>query len=57
MNFKEKKLCFTCFQPWTPGNKCTKGKAQYIKLFSDNDEYEEGKNLDEEEAYETTTEE
>ena len=37
---RRKKLCFTCFQPWTPGHKCTKGKAQYIEVFSDNDEYE-----------------
>ena len=25
---RRKKLCFTFFQPWTPGHKCTKGKAQ-----------------------------
>ena len=23
---RRKKLCFTCFQPWTPGHKCTKGR-------------------------------
>ena len=39
---RRKKLCFICFQPWTPGHKCTKGKAQYIKVFSDNDGYEGG---------------
>ena len=57
-----KKLCFTCFQPWTPGHKCTKGKAQYIEVFSDNDEYEggmdeEGHISDKEEVYETIFEE
>ena len=36
------KLCFTCFQPWISGHKCTKGKAQYIEVFSDNDGYEGG---------------
>ena len=55
-------MCFTCFQPWTPGHKCTKGKAQYIEVFSDNDEYEggmdeEGNNSYQEESYETSTEE
>ena len=39
---RRKKLCFTCFQPWTRGHKCTKGKAQYIEVFFDNDEYEGG---------------
>ena len=43
---RRKKLCFTCFQPWTPGYKCTKGKAQYIEVFYDNDGYEGG--MDEE---------
>ena len=62
MNFEEKKLCFTCFQPWTSKHKCNKGKAQYIEVFSDNDEYEfgmdeEGHNSYQEEAYETTAEE
>ena len=51
-------MCFTCFQPWTPGHKCTKGKAQYIEVFYDNDEYEggmdeEGNNLDQDDVYET----
>ena len=55
-------MCFTYFQPWTLGHKCTKEKAQYIEVFYDNDEYEggmdeEGHNSDQEEAYETTTEE
>ena len=55
-------MCFTCFQPWTPRHKCTKGKAQYIEVFSDNDEYEggmdeEGHNSDQDEAYETVAEE
>ena len=58
---QRKKLCFTCFQSWTPGHKCTKGKAQYIEVFSDNDGYEggmeEGGHIsDKEEAYETTVE-
>ena len=58
---RRKKLCFTCFQPWTLGYKCAKGKAQYIEVFSDNDEYEggmdeEGHNSYQEEAYETTAE-
>ena len=35
-------FCFTCFQPWTLGHKCAKGKYQYIELFSDDDEYEGG---------------
>ena len=43
---QRKKLCFTCFQLWTPGHKCTKGKAHYIEVFSDNDEHEGG--MDEE---------
>ena len=52
-------MCFTCFQPWAPGHKCAKGKAQYIELFSDNDEYEggvdeEGKISFQENEYETT---
>ena len=34
------------FQPWAPGHKCAKGKAQYIEVFSDNDGYEGG--MDEE---------
>ena len=55
-------MCFTCFQPWTPGYKCAKGKAQYIEVFSDNDEYEggmdeEGNFLYQEKAYETTSKE
>ena len=59
---QRKKLCFACFQPWTPGHKCTKGKAQYIEIFSDNDEYqggmdEEGHNSDQEESYEIVFEE
>ena len=32
-------MFFKCFQPWTPGHKCAKGKAQYIEVFSDDDEY------------------
>ena len=36
---QRQKLCFTCFQPWTPGYKCSKGKAQYIEVFFDNNEY------------------
>ena len=39
---RRKRLCFTCFQPWTPGHKCAKGKAQCIEVFSHNDEYEGG---------------
>ena len=59
---RRKKLCFTCFQPWTLGHKCTKGKAQYIEVFSDNDGYEggmeEGGHIsDQEEEYETAVEE
>ena len=55
-------MCFTCFQPWTPWHKCTKGKAQYIEVFSDNDEYEggmdeEGHNSDQDQEYETTVKE
>ena len=55
-------MCFTCFQPWTSGHKCAKGKAQYIEVFSDNDGYEggmeEGGNISyQEEAYETAVEE
>ena len=58
----EKKLCFTCFQPWTPGHECTNGKAQYIQVFFDNDEYEGGMDEEghisyQEEAYETIFEE
>ena len=34
---RRKRLCFTCFQPWTPGHKCAKGKAQCIEVFYDND--------------------
>ena len=59
MYFDGKKLCFTCFQPWTPGHKCAKGKSQYIEVFSDNDEYEGGMDeeehtSDKEEEYETS---
>ena len=43
---QRKKLCFTCFQPWTLGHKCAKGMAQYIEVLSNNDEYEGG--MDEE---------
>ena len=55
-------MCFTCFQPWTPGHKCAKGKAQYIEVFSDNDGYEGGMDeeehtSDQEDAYETSAEE
>ena len=56
------KLYFTCFQPWTPRHKCTKGKAQYIEVIYDNDGYEwvmeEGGHIsDQKEAYETAFEE
>ena len=59
---RRKKLCFTCFQPWTPGHKCTKEKAQYIEVFYDNDGYEggmdeEGNTSDQQEAYQTVVEE
>ena len=59
---RRKKLCFTCFQPWAPGHKCAKGKAQYIKVFFDNDEYEggmdeQGNTSDQEDPYETEAEE
>ena len=59
---QKKKLCFTCFQPQTPGHKCTTGSGQFIEVFSDNYEYEggmdeEGHNSDQEEAYETIVEE
>ena len=55
-------MCFTCFQPWAPRHKCAKGKAQYIEVFSDNDESEggmdeEGNTSDQEEAYEIASEE
>ena len=55
-------MCFTCFQPWTSGHKCAKGKAQYIEVFCDHDEYEggmdeEGTISDQYEAYETAAEE
>ena len=30
---RRKKLCFTCFQPWTPGHKCTKGKSSIHRSF------------------------
>ena len=58
---RRKKLCFTCFQPWTLGHKCAKGKSKYIEVFSDNDDYEGGMDEEghisyQEEAYETTTE-
>ena len=59
---QRKKLCFTCFQPWTPGHKCTKGKTQYIEVFFNNDKNEgfmdeEGHILDQEDAYETLVKE
>ena len=41
-----KKLCFPRFQPLTPVHKCTKGKAQYIEVFSNSYEYE--RDMDEE---------
>ena len=55
-------MFFTCFQPWTSGHKCTKGKAQYIEVFYDNDGYEggmeEGIHISyQEEEYETTVKE
>ena len=58
---RRKKLCFTCFQPWALGHKCAKGKAQYIEVFSNNDEYEggmdeEGNTSYQEEAYEIAAE-
>ena len=38
---RRKQLCFTCKEPWDPGNKCMgKGKAHYIEVIS-NDEEEE----------------
>ena len=59
---RRKRLCFTCFQPWTSRHKCAKGKAQCIEVFFDNDEYEGGMDEEEnisnqEETYETTAEE
>ena len=35
---KRRKLCFTCQQPCVPGHKCVKGKAHYIKVFSEDEE-------------------
>ena len=54
-------MCFTCFQPWTWGHKCAKGKAQYIEVFSDNDGYEWGMEKEghisyQEDSYETVVE-
>ena len=59
---RRKQLCFTCFQLWTLGHKCAKGKARYIEVFLDNDEYEGGmdeevKISNKEEEYETEVEE
>ena len=62
MKFKEKNCASHAFNHGHSGHKCTKGKAQYIEVFSNNGEYEggmdeEGKISDQEEEYETTTEE
>lgn len=36
-----RRLCFMCQEPWAPGHKCTKGKAHFIKVFSDSEPKEE----------------
>ena len=36
-DLRQKKLCFTCQEPWAPGHRCAAGKAHYIEVFSDND--------------------
>ena len=41
MNF-EGKIVLHMLPTMTPGHKCAKGKAQYIEVFYDNDEYEGG---------------
>ena len=54
---KRKKLCFTCKQPWVPGNRCVKGKAHYIEVFyeyEEEGEEEEAQLASQEEGYETT---
>ena len=44
-DFRRKKLCFTCQEPWVPGHRCSgKGKAYYIEAYSDNgkdDDYQD----------------
>jgi hypothetical protein len=39
---RRKKLCFTCKEPWEPGNRCMgKGKTHYIEVLSDSEEEED----------------
>ena len=40
-DLRKRKLCFTCQEPWAPGNRCAAGKAHYIEVFSDSEEEEE----------------
>ena len=54
---RRNKLCFTYQQPWVPGHKCAKGKANYIEVFSEDEEEgeeEEAQLAAQEEGYETT---
>jgi hypothetical protein len=40
--FRRKKLCFSCQEPWVSGYRCPgKGKAHYIEVYSDSGEEED----------------
>ena len=35
---RQKKLCFTCQEPWVSGHRCSgKAKAHYIEVYSDSE--------------------
>ena len=37
-NLRRKKLCFTCQEPWVPGQRCSgKAKSHYIEVYLDSE--------------------